>query len=533
MAIREGRWDCPSCGSKAVYGRHVDCPGCGKPRPAGTRFYLTDDAPVITDAAQLAEATAGADWVCAHCGASTRATETDCTGCGAARGTSPSQPVIDYTTAQVPRSGDASAAGSIVSPSASPAASSAPAGPPYAPETPAARVASAASGAGETGSVPPAAAAGPGWRCAHCDQGNPARERRCRRCYEPRGTAPPPRAADDPPLVPPENTARKWKIGAVALAAIVTLVVLNEGQKVNGYAPNSFRPQPAVLVPATVADVRWERHVAIEARSLVQGAGFSLPDSAQVLRRERVVERYDSVVDGYRTETREVPETRVVTEYETRTRQVPEHVRVGTRTYVCGQRDLGNGYFEDRECTEPEYETRYHTETYEAPVRRTETYMRQVSDRIPLYRRFPVYGTRYHWRAPRWNVVRTDTLRGDTAAPTWPEPALTPGQRLGARGERYVVTLRRPGMPDHVFEIQPHEWGSFRAGQRLAASDYDGYGRPILFPADSLTACVRWHRGEDPRNPPPDSLGCSPLPAAGAVSAGAAAGADSLVQVPD
>src|SRR5690349_6150305 len=106
MAIREGRWDCPSCGSKAIYGRHVDCPGCGKPRPAGIRFYLTDDAPVITDAARLREARAGADWVCEHCGASTRATETDCTGCGAPRGSSPAQPVIDYPLSQVPRSGD-------------------------------------------------------------------------------------------------------------------------------------------------------------------------------------------------------------------------------------------------------------------------------------------------------------------------------------------------------------------------------------------------------------------------------------------
>lgn len=33
MAICEGRWDCPSCGSTAIYGRHVECAGCA-------RFYL-------------------------------------------------------------------------------------------------------------------------------------------------------------------------------------------------------------------------------------------------------------------------------------------------------------------------------------------------------------------------------------------------------------------------------------------------------------------------------------------------------------
>lgn len=110
MAIREGRWDCPSCGSTGIYGRHVDCPGCNKPRPAGIRFYLSDDAPVVTNPEQLREARAGADWACEHCGASNRATEDNCLGCGAERGTSPTQPVRDYDLAGVPRSGKADVA---------------------------------------------------------------------------------------------------------------------------------------------------------------------------------------------------------------------------------------------------------------------------------------------------------------------------------------------------------------------------------------------------------------------------------------
>ncbi|HYW12973.1 MAG TPA: hypothetical protein VE871_13525, partial [Longimicrobium sp.] len=75
---------------------------------------------------------------------------------------------------------------------------------------------------------------------------------------------------------------------------------------------------------------------------------------------------------------------------------------------------------------------------------------------------------------------------------------------------------------------EPHSCGSFRAGQRLATWNYAYYsGRPALLPADSLAACVRWHAGTEPGNPPPDSLGCSPLPGARTDSAGAAAGADS------
>ena len=105
MAIREGRWDCPSCGSTAIYGRFVDCPGCGKPRPAGVRFYLTADAPVITEPERLKEAHAGPDWICLHCEASNRATLDQCGGCGAARGSSPTQPVHTYGDGEVPRTG--------------------------------------------------------------------------------------------------------------------------------------------------------------------------------------------------------------------------------------------------------------------------------------------------------------------------------------------------------------------------------------------------------------------------------------------
>ncbi|HYW12972.1 MAG TPA: hypothetical protein VE871_13520 [Longimicrobium sp.] len=155
MAIREGRWDCPSCGSTAVYGRHVDCPGCGRPRPAGIRFYLTADAPVITDAAQLAEANAGADWICGHCGASTRATQADCGGCGAARGTSPSQPVIHYGPGQAPRPSGALGA------------------------TPAAGLAAG-----------PAASIAEDWICTRCGRSNPPGKALCRRCHKRKRTPP-------------------------------------------------------------------------------------------------------------------------------------------------------------------------------------------------------------------------------------------------------------------------------------------------------------------------------------------------------
>jgi hypothetical protein len=84
MAIREGRWDCPSCGKVGVMGHEVVCPGCGKPR-GKVQFYLPSDAAVVTDASKLAEARAGADWICGFCKAANRAAWEKCEGCGAPR----------------------------------------------------------------------------------------------------------------------------------------------------------------------------------------------------------------------------------------------------------------------------------------------------------------------------------------------------------------------------------------------------------------------------------------------------------------
>ena len=84
MAIREGRWDCASCGLVANLGRDLRCAGCGRPR-GKVRFYLPANEPAVVDAERLAQAQAGPDWICAYCQASNRSTSAACTGCGAPR----------------------------------------------------------------------------------------------------------------------------------------------------------------------------------------------------------------------------------------------------------------------------------------------------------------------------------------------------------------------------------------------------------------------------------------------------------------
>jgi hypothetical protein len=421
MAIREGRWDCPSCGSTGIFGRHVECLGCGKPRPGGVRFYLSDDAPVVVDPERLAEARAGADWVCEHCAATNRATHPDCEGCGAPRGSSAEQPVIEYGAGEVPRSG-----------------------------------------------------------------------------HEPRPVA---ARAPVPPVV------KRTGCGCLSVFALFFVLTL-----VGGVVSAILDP-PDGLTPGVVAAKSWVRTVALEQRKVVREEGWELPDSATQVRTRERIQRYDSVVDRYEPVTREVAFTEQVPDGSvTRTREVSERVQTGTETYVCGRRDMGNGYFEDIECSRPEYETVTRTESYEEPRFRTETRYEDVTSNEPVYRKIPVRATHYTYRVPRWLLTRTLKEEGAANEPVWPQFELKRQERVKARTQRYEVVFREAASGKlHAMALLQGVWEGYRPGQRVALRVGAEGSEPAILPADSLRACRRWHAGKG--DPPPDSLGCSPPPA--------------------
>lgn len=82
MAIRMGRWDCPSCGNKGNLGNATHCVNCGSPRDPNVQFYLLSDEEEIRDKAKLAEARAGADWQCEYCSSENKALNKFCQSCG-------------------------------------------------------------------------------------------------------------------------------------------------------------------------------------------------------------------------------------------------------------------------------------------------------------------------------------------------------------------------------------------------------------------------------------------------------------------
>jgi hypothetical protein len=318
MAIREGRWDCPSCGSAGQLGRHVYCTGCGAPRPKEIQFYLPEDAGAVTDAGQLAQANAGADWICEHCGGSARATDAECPGCGAPRGSSTQREVTEYDEENIPRAGR--------------------------------------------------------------PQGSAAR------------TA----------MQPPPSMAKPPKPSHFGRNVFVLLLVT-----VFGWIGWSNRTRH---VEGVVTDKQWERSIQVEAYRTVTEEGWSLPDGGRLVRSYRAIREYRRVLDHY----------------ETRSRQVSERVQTGTESYSCGSRSKGNGYFEDRTCTRPTYETRYHTETYQDPV----------------YRQEPVWDTKYEYRIKRWVPDTLLSEHGADNEPRWPATVPDDTTREGEKKQRYVITFR-------------------------------------------------------------------------------------------
>lgn len=361
MAIREGRWDCSTCGGKAILGRHTICPHCGDPRPAGVRFYLPENEPEVTDQKQLETARAGPDWLCRFCGSSNRASAAFCEQCGAERGAAPTQNVRDYAAGQTPRTGGSP---SEISPAKSPLK----------------------------------------------------------------------------PRLSPKRPALRLPRQAIKLGVMIALAVLVAGC---GILWLVNRPRDVTL---KVVAKSWQRSVAIEALRTVAEEGWSVPPGGRVQSSQLAVHHYDSVLDHY----------------ETRSRQISYQEQVGEEEYVSGQRDLGNGFFEDIVSKRPIYETRQRTETYQEPV----------------YRQEPVLQTRYSYLIERWVHDRVEQASGSNDPPRWPTIRLKQNEREAARSASYLV--RFAGPKNKTFELRPSEdkWRQFQVGEQYRAK-VSGLGRLI------------------------------------------------------
>src|SRR5215210_5155094 len=245
------------------------------------------------------------------------------------------------------------------------------------------------------------AQAGPDWTCSFCEADNPSVNAFCSSCGAARDgaqarpvvehrkdAAPPP--APPPPSPGNPKLKRGCQIGCLGLVALLALVWFFN------------RPKETVL---TVAGHRWERTVGVEELRTVTEEGWEgeLPAGARSLSSRREVHHQNKVRIGT----------------ETRTRTVTERVQTGTERVKVGERDLGNGYFEDIYEDRPVYEDQEREETYEEPVFREE----------------PIYSTRHRYEVDKWMPSRNARAGAEDRNPNWPDPGLGSKEREGKRTE--------------------------------------------------------------------------------------------------
>ena len=330
MTIREGAWDCPSCGAVGLSGRDFRCTACGSPRPEGARSHLpSGDLPSDDDAGSV---NASPDEV--HASDDEEAFETEDGG------------------DDVPL--DAHLLPEML-------------------------------------------------------------------------LRPPPPARPVNPRAGPAISPRAALVVGVPLLALGVAAI---------GAALANRPAREVEDTGQITELLWVRHAPVEKRMVIDTSDWSPPPpGAELLRSYRAVREVRRVDTGR-------------TERVARERDVRE--QVGTRSTVCGQRDLGNGYFEDVTCDEPVYETR------------TET----VHERVPVYREDTAYATRYHYRLTGWQYAREGTAAAfGGAAPPWPSAIAGSGERPGRRYSNFSVRVRAADGREYSTWVDSARFAAARVGQ--------------------------------------------------------------------
>ncbi len=330
MAIREGKWDCNVCGTTAVRGPLTQCPNCASPRPENVKFYLSDDAMVVSDEKKLSEANAGADWICTYCSGHNKAWQTQCSSCGNAKSVANGDKVIEEKTEYFDQRKNT--AKSAI------------------PETP-----KKSSGIGK----------------------------------------------------------KLLKIfGFIALGVIAFSILA------------SFDKEIEVQILAH----GWERTVQMEENKLVTEEDWQLPQGASLIKSYRAIHHYNEVLIGHEQRTRTV------------------QVKTGSRRVVCGQKDMGNGYFQDVYCNEPIYESR--EESYQEPI----------------YRKDPIYQTKYQYTIYRWKKTDPLVARGTKKNAEWPQPASNQSGenfRQGERKQRYWLEIKTPDGEEKIEDVTQEKWNKY------------------------------------------------------------------------
>jgi hypothetical protein len=283
--------------------------------------------------------------------------------------------------------------------------------------------------------------AGVDWRCDYCDSDNKAIETKCKSCGNEKTESDINRQSKEYALneVPTsgqnkksnqnkdiDNQKKQHKPKSIikkllfVFGIIIILLVIF-------LMPRSFKVE--------VIKHTWFRAIEIENNRLITEEDWKMPASAISLKDSfKAIHHYDKVLSHYQNRTRTVRE------------------RVGSERYVCGSIDKGNGYFEDKYCDRPIYESR------------------QESYQEPIYKDVPVYATKYRYTIYRWIKDHDISEKGEDKNPKWPVEHLVDNNwREGTKSEKYMLYLRDKKGKEYNQEVDYNLWSSINLNQEIYA----------------------------------------------------------------
>lgn len=283
------------------------------------------------------------------------------------------------------------------------------------------------------------AQAGPDWVCSNCSSGNKHWDTFCGSCGSPfrsedRDTILAEKEYDSKQVprsgkevVQPVKETRRKGLSPVKRGGILTAILAAVG---------SFLATFSTDIQVEVVGFEWERTVQVEKYIEVEEEDWEIPASGKLIKSFEDIHHYDKVFKGYETKTR------------------TKKVAVGTERYVCGKKDLGNGYFEDKYCDRTIYENR------------TETYREEV------YENVPVMATKYRYSIFRWKPDETLTTEGNDHVPQWgTKPVLQDPSsfRIANRSGKYTLVFEDHKGEKHYEVIDFDLWQSIQWGDMLPA----------------------------------------------------------------
>ncbi len=275
------------------------------------------------------------------------------------------------------------------------------------------------------------AKAGADWICTYCSGHNKAWQTQCSSCGNAKSVANGDKVIDEkieyydqkkndaksalpkPPKKSSGSSKKLLKIIGFIVLGVVTLSILASFDK---------------EIEVQILEHGWERTVQMEENKLVAEEDWKLPQGAKLVKSYQAIHHYNEVLVGHEQRTRTV------------------QIQTGTRKVVCGQKNMGNGYFEDVYCNEPIYENR--EESYQEPI----------------YRKDPVYQTKYQYNIYRWKEISPIQAKGIMKNANWPEtPKSFTGNnfRQGEKKQRYWLKFKLPNGEVKQEEMPYEKWKQY------------------------------------------------------------------------